>query len=332
MVAVMALAASVRAQVMDSTVSPEPAQTPVALPTAARIIGEIPDGTALPPPPPKPEIVVPANDILSTTTHQQGGRTITIQRINPIALPPPTAPDTAAALTPAQIAACRQRIAEHRAAHPREQFLTVGATVYRTAGQAPRTFVQYWPAGANEPVAFWSSADFSLLSGIQSFADTQGHIFNMFMMWSEVDIGSAALRSSAQGRAYSPPQIPIFPGDALTNHPAAPAPPPAATYILSGAPPEDPALVAPIQTLHDIYNNEHSRLLLAWQGRERARLKQEADLIANPPQAQETSFSTIGARTPRHRRREVPNEAVDRTVRAAVGAGSVASLSHPRYQ
>ena len=53
--------------------------TPVASPTAARILGTIPDGTPPPPAPPKPKLAISSKDVLHTTTHEQGGRTITIR-------------------------------------------------------------------------------------------------------------------------------------------------------------------------------------------------------------------------------------------------------------
>ncbi|MCX6867035.1 MAG: hypothetical protein NTV46_12610, partial [Verrucomicrobia bacterium] len=92
-VAVMALATSVRSQEEANAAPSGDATAPPAIPTAtARIIGNIPDGTPPPPQPPKPKFIVPARDILATTTQQQGGRTITLNRIKPIALPPPPEP------------------------------------------------------------------------------------------------------------------------------------------------------------------------------------------------------------------------------------------------
>ncbi|MEI6607902.1 MAG: hypothetical protein WCP35_21580, partial [Verrucomicrobiota bacterium] len=51
---------------------------PVASPTTACILGDLPDSTPPPPQPPKPIFVVPAKDILTTATQQQCGRTITL--------------------------------------------------------------------------------------------------------------------------------------------------------------------------------------------------------------------------------------------------------------
>jgi hypothetical protein len=77
LVAIMAFMAPVRSQVMDAATIREPV-APVASPTTACILGDLPDGTPPPPQPPKPTFVVAAKDILTTATQQQGGRTITI--------------------------------------------------------------------------------------------------------------------------------------------------------------------------------------------------------------------------------------------------------------
>jgi hypothetical protein len=77
----MALTASVRSQDEGTDASSRPTPAPVVVPTTARIIWNIPDGTPPPPQAPKPAFVVPTKDNLTTTTHEQGGRTITIQKI-----------------------------------------------------------------------------------------------------------------------------------------------------------------------------------------------------------------------------------------------------------
>ena len=122
LVAVMSVA-SVRSQEQDSAAPVAPNRTiaapvaPTIIPTTARIIGNIPDGTPPLPTPPKPAFVVPTQDVLATTTHQQGGRTITIQRIKPIALPPP--PEPAQPLAQLDDAAFQARVAAFQANHPR---------------------------------------------------------------------------------------------------------------------------------------------------------------------------------------------------------------------
>ena len=174
------LAAATLAHSQDdpSSVSRE-SETTLAPLTTARILGEIPDGTPPPPEPPKPKFIVPAKDILETTTHQQGGRTITVRKIDPIALPPPPAPveTTAIELDPE----FRQRLADYREAHPRSTLLFLGATVFRSKDSPPRTLVRYWPEGGRDSITFWSSADFSLIAGgITSFVDSADESHHLF--------------------------------------------------------------------------------------------------------------------------------------------------------
>ena len=133
----MALAASVRSQEEEKAAPPEG----TTLPATARILGDISDGTPPPPAEAKPAFVVPANDILSTTTHQQGGRTITIQRIKPIALPPPLDPAPAPAEVALDETARQERVAALRAKHPEWELLILGVTVFRSTDSPPRTLV-----------------------------------------------------------------------------------------------------------------------------------------------------------------------------------------------
>ena len=266
---VMVLAASVRAQDAATAASGRPTVGPVVASTTARIIGSIPDGTPPPPQAPKPQFVVPARDILATTSQQQGGRTITIRKIKPIALPPPPAP--APQPLDATDPAFQARLAEFREAHPQSNMVSLGATVYRFTDSPPRTLVTYRPVGRGESITFWSSADFALIAGIYSFVATDGATHSMFMMWSSTEVGRLADMLAAHGHKYDGPNIPAFP--------AGPA-----TFTIVGTPPADPTVLVPIQSLHDLYNSEFNRLKTAWDGRERARVEREAYLKAHPPQ------------------------------------------------
>lgn len=234
-----------------------------------RLLNNIPDGTPPPPKPPKPPFVVAKRDILSTTAHQQDGRTITLREIKPIALPAPPAPS--AALAPMDPAVSKL-IADYIATHPKSKTLFLGATVYRSKTSPPRTLVHSHSIPRQETITFWSSADFSLIAGgIHSFVDSAGQTHTLFMSWGNVDIDRETDLKSNQIREANIPIIPKFPdGKAI--------------WELTGKQPTDPNLLIPIQSLHDIYNNEHARLLTAYQGREDARLKQQAYLKAHPPQ------------------------------------------------
>ena len=244
LVAIMALATSVRSQEEENAPTGRPTVAPAALPTTARIIGNIPDGTPPPPQPPKPLFIVPARDILATTTQQQGGRTITLNRIKPIALPPPPEPAPAVDMNNPALQA---RLAELREDHPKSNVVMLGATVYRSKDSPPRTLVNYRPEGRGESITFWSSADFALISGIFSFVATDGEMRFLFLMWSSQDIDRAADFSASRGREYHGPNIPDFPDGP-------------ATFAIVGEQPADPSVLVPIQSLHDLYNSEYARL------------------------------------------------------------------------
>ena len=248
-----------------------------------RILGDIPDGTPPPPAPPKPEFIVPAEGILESETHEQGGREITIQKITPIDLPPPPeAPAPIAINDPALL----KRIAARRAKYPDRKLLLVGATVYQSKDTPPRTLIQIWPQAEGKPITFWSSADFSLLSGLPSFTIATGETTSLMMTWSITDIDHTNALQRKYARQFTPPKIPVFPSGN-------------ATFIVTEGTPTEEALVS-IRSLHEIYNNEHDRLLAAYQGRERARIAQEAELKAHPPQPKDITLNywEIGTTTP----------------------------------
>ena len=271
----LAAATLAHSQEEVSSVPIEPA-TALAPPTTARILGEIPDGTPPLPQPPKPEYQIAARDILSTATHEQGGRTITIRQIKPIDLPPPPAPVEAA---PAEVdAEFAQRLAEYRETHPKSDLLFLSATVYRSKDSPPRALVRYWPKGNGGDVAFWSSADFALIAGgINSFVDSAGDCHHLMMAWSKVDIERMAEIWASRGLQYDPPEIPDLPEGK-------------ASFQVIGEQP-DAEKVTPIQALHDIYNSEFERLKTASEGRERARIEREEYLKANPPQPKDITLN-----------------------------------------
>lgn len=236
--------------------------------SSARILGAIPDGTPPPAEAPKPQYKVAKADILKVATHEQGGRTISIRQIKPIALPPspPQAVESVAASSPEFL----QRLSEFRAAHPRAATLSLGATIYHSKNHPVRTLLQLWPEGGGAPVKIWSSADFSLIAGgISRFVDTSRRARHLMIMPSRIDIDRMRALHASKGKAYSIPRIPTFPeGDA--------------TFQIIGEQ-ASPSDLTALQSLHDLYNLQHAELLSAYQGREQARLLRETELKANPP-------------------------------------------------
>ena len=244
--------------------------------SAARIIGPIRDGTSPPPQPPKPEYHIANRDVLSTKTHQQGGRTITVREIKPINLPQPPAPIETVP-TEAEREFIKQ-LKAYYAAHPRPELLCLGATVFLSEKHPPRTLVRYWSISHKSQITFWSSADFSLIAGgISSFTDSTGASHSIFMSWSHMDADLVSKVYAAQNRVYQKPEIPAFPAGK-------------ATFQIIGAAPAAEELIA-IQSLHDIYNSELPRLKTAYQSREQARLQHEAYEKAHPTQAKDITLN-----------------------------------------
>jgi hypothetical protein len=255
---------------------PESSAAPAAIETTARILGEIPDGTPQPPAPPKPEYKVEKRDVLATSTHEQAGRTITIRQIKPIDLPPPPQPARASAAASEEFA---QRLAEFQKTHPRAGLMLVGATVYRSKARPPRTLIHIWPEGGGKPIELWSSLDMALVAGgINSFQDSAGNNHHLMIAWSNLDIDRLSDLFAAKGKAYAPPDMPDFTQDK------------ASFEVIGDRKPADEDLTA-IKSLHEIYNNDQSRLQTAYEAREKARIEQEAYRKAHPPQPKDITLN-----------------------------------------
>ncbi len=275
----IAVTAFARSQDGPSGDTPDPG----AVITTARILGPIADGTPPPPAEPKPEYKIAGSDVLQTTTREQGGRAITIRRIRPIALPPP--PPRPAETTAAVSAEYRQRLDDYRKGHPRSGLMLMGATVYRSGDQAPRTLIHLWPEGGGEAVELWSSADMALIAGgINSFRDSAGRSHHLMIVWSDIHVGRLSDIFAPKGGRCVPPEMPAFPGGE-------------AAFQVVGGQPAAGDLTA-IRSLHDIYNSELERLKTAREGRERARAEREAYIKSNPPKPQDITISYWRTETP----------------------------------
>ena len=257
------------------------AETPATTGTA-RILGGLPDGTPPPPEPPKPGFTVKAANVLSSKTQQQGGRTLTLGEIKPIALPAPHKPTPPAPADPA----VQQRFKAMRQVHHETSLLLVGATISHLPDGSVHSHVTLQPLGIGEPVTFVSSADFGLLAGIRSFIDSAGKTHDLIMSWSVEPNEPSSTRATRLQRNNDLKKLPKLP------------PGPATYTLISGNP--DPATLTAIQSLHALYQSEQPRLLAAHQGRERTRLQDEAQLKAHPPRPKDLVLHhwNIGKSTP----------------------------------
>jgi hypothetical protein len=257
--------------------------------TRAHIPYRIPDGTPPPPQPPKPAWIVPATDVLAEEIHHEGGRRVTLREIQPIDLPPP--PERTSQIEVSED--FRERMARYREKHPRHQIIALGATVYRLENQTTRTLVRVFGTGRSEPFSFWSSGDFSLLSGVGAFTDNEGETRALFMLWSVYDTNRFARRMAENGRPYTPPMVPELPADK-------------AAYVINDGLPDDDALTA-ITSLHEILNRDAGKLKSAYEGREKP--PKSARPFSRPIRpSQRTSFSIIGASKNLLKRKDHRNE------------------------
>lgn len=241
--------------------------------TAARITSPLSDGTPPAPEPEKPKLIVRPENIVSSETHEQGGRQITLRQITPIDLPPPPEAPAPVEVTPAMRALWDQR----RAQFPRQELVRLGATVHRSKSAPTRSHVTLWQADENpddsissSPVVFWSSADFALLTSFATFQGNDGKSRSLLMTWSERDDNRISAWLSKNGTVYQAPKSPELPTG------------PATFKVISGQP--TPATLSTIQSLHDLYNTEQPRLQAAHDSRQQAQRLAAAQAKANPPQ------------------------------------------------
>lgn len=243
--------------------------------SAARILGPVPDGTPSPSLAPDPEYLVDPRDVLDSRTHQQGGRTITIRQIKPIALQLPAPVDSTAVEEASEFS---WPLAESREEHPGSRLLFLGATVFRAEDSPPRTLVRYRPEEGREEITLWSSADFALIAGgIHAFVDSADETHQLVMSSGDVELERMTDHQSAKGGDPAAPDMPAFPAGK-------------ATFRMVGQQPA-PEDIAIIQSLHDIYNSEYARLKAAHQGREEARIKNEEYLRDHPPEPKDITLN-----------------------------------------
>ena len=188
-------------------------------------------------------------EVLETTVTRQGDRDITVQRLaldpnDPIKPVFPTPP----ASFPAESAPASTYDA------PSAYLLMLSATVY----PGPRTFLNWshrFANGTSREFSGWSNIDFNHFTGIATLLGTDGnqHTFVMAV-------------GTEQAHAENAPNY-------ATDTP---------TFMSDGEIPTE-ALVL-VDSLHKIYTTEGAKLATAHDGRERARLAKEAELLANPPQ------------------------------------------------
>jgi hypothetical protein len=273
------LAAQERALTSPTKVPIAPAPLKGADAGEAKIIGELPDGSASLEAAPAPQLVIDTKDIVSTRTVKVGEARLVIQKVTPVELPSLEEPVTGeikpllqslesdTLLRRGESATNDQtRSVRLPQAKPAPPLLFVGATVYQTSGQPDRalTLVRYSPTPDAPPVTFWSSANWNYLTGFSSFADSKGTPYNLLLAASSVDVSDLSGVSSGASET-----VPAFTQGA-----------PASFVIVEGSATEEQ--LAPIRALHELYNSDLETLKTAYSGRKQAAEAEAARRAANP--------------------------------------------------
>ncbi len=218
-------------------------------------------------PPPKPvlRIEVPADSIIESQDSIIDGQKITIQEIEPIALPPIPPPPVPRPLTAEQIAAREALIARA----PKHRSLMLSCTVYDGKHTLIRGITRtentahHWEA--------WSNINFRHFNTLQRFQKND-IVFSLLFGIGDEDTARNAARHARFGKAYTPPAIPELPADSTTEP----------RFIVTKGTPTAEDL-APIIGLHEIYHDHHIDLISEYHRIKTLREQEAAERLANPP-------------------------------------------------
>jgi len=263
-----------------SVLAQEEPVTEVEIEGEAKLLGKVADGTPPPPAPPRP---MPEVKILSSSVRQEGGRTITMNRVAPPDLPPlPPPPEPPGE---EELEALRQSpeyqafLAEAQEHARKTRIAFVSATVY----DHEKTRLWWWVPGDREQniearsFRAWSNVDFFHLGGFGSY-EYDGIQYMLIM-----GIGGTTTeqlrewqrRAAEHGVEFELPVSPDLPADSLS-------------YVVTEGDPGDAEGMAVMDGLHALYGKEKDRLAAAYVAREQAREAREAYLKANPPKPKDT--------------------------------------------
>ncbi len=209
----------------------------------------------------KAERITDPQKIVNSTTYDLGDHRLTVEELTKEALPmPPPAPPTE----------LRPSATPHRSLFRQQLgFLSLGSSVYRRNGQPTRSLITYRPPGKSSTIIFWSSADWSLLSGTGKLTDPDGKTWHLMLMLTSYDLD----QNTAAFRKTPAPAIPEFSPGSTT------------CQIVSGnATVED---MAPIYLFQAYYDANLLALKAAWAKRMDDQKRLAAEEKANPPQPED---------------------------------------------
>ncbi len=215
-------------------------------------------------PPPPPRLSIPAQNTLTSRTHDFGDHTVTIQEVIPVALPP--RPATKAPPTEAQ----KQAFLQSRPARPKIKTVNFSTTVYDHIA----TVIEWHSKDRTRSFRAWSNIDFNYIRGIHNIQHGDTHLIYFYFGIGNVDTRWMASRFSRFKWVYQKPVIPELPASPETN--------PTFVVVKGDPGPED---LEGLQVLHDLYKAEHPRLKAAAEYQKIQNELHAAELRANPPKA-----------------------------------------------
>lgn len=233
---------------------------------APRIVDPIADGAPSEPAPELPKLDISPEDVIETKVRDLGERKITIQKVNPVELPPMPQPAPPVELTPQQI----EELRSMRQDEKESILLMMSVTVYRSEhfDEGVRTQFRWWSRERGEDFEAWSNVNGNWLTGFANF-ETSNRIYAMLLGIGNYDIDGWKAALKSRGRDFNEPEIPDIPSGGP------------AFVVTKGAPTLEE--LAPIQAIHDLVEADGEAMRRAFEARERARIEQEVFLKANPP-------------------------------------------------
>ena len=232
---------------------------------ATLIVPIIRERVVQPEPQPVLRLEVAADSILESKDTVIDGQKITIQEIEPIALPPIPPPSAPRPLTAEQIAARDAMMARA----PKHRGLMLSCTVYD--GKHTRIYGTTRTKDTAHRWEAWSNVNFRHFNNILRFQKND-IVYSLLFGIGEEDTVRIAARYARAGKIYTPPSIPKLPADA-TAEPR--------FIVTKGNPtPED---LAPIIGLHELYEEHHKDLISEYQRIKALQELSAAERLANPP-------------------------------------------------
>jgi len=218
-------------------------------------------------PEPKPvlRLDIAPESVLESKDTIIDGQKITVQEIEPIALPPiPPTPEPLP-LTAEQIAARDARLARA----PKHRSLMLSCTVFDGKHTRIQGFTR--TKDTTERWEAWSNINFHHFNSLPRFRKND-ITYSLFFGIGDEDTVKAAARHARFGKTYNPPAIPELPADPTTQP----------RYIITKGNPTAEDL-APFIGLHELYQDHSKDFISEFERIKAIREREAAERLANPP-------------------------------------------------